>query len=206
VTIGFKAKGTGYAVTIGAESETLSSGQRAVAIGYKSKSSNDAISIGPESEAIGNSVSIGNNSKALGGRGVTIGDLATASGNLAIALGAGSSAKNDSISIGQGSKQAEAQSGFGISIGRFTETGTYAVAIGDQAKSISPNSVALGSNTHTTVSYQVAIGNRQLEMTKLANTPAAPSAGNVRVFARETAGVLELCAMLGTKVTVLATA
>ena len=120
--------------------------------------------------AITGSVSIGVTQTISGLNSVTVGNNTTNAGLNGVALGPTSS---------------NSASG-GVALGSASTVGASHT-----------NSVALGSGTSTTALGQVAVGAKHIELSEI-STPAAPATNSVRLFARDTGGKTELCALFPT--------
>lgn len=136
-------------------------------------------------------LAVGNESAATGAGATAMGNLAGAAGDLGTAVGTSASAPffGDTV-YGYGATATSAES---AAFGQGASAYWKAAAFGNGATADQEGAVALGYQTNTTAPYQVQVGARHFELGAVADPGAAP-ASTARLFIRNVAGKMQLCA------------
>ncbi len=159
VAIGYNANngGTG-AIAIGSGATGVS---RTTAIGYAATAGGDSVAVGWTAKGGTNSVSVGREAGSGGVEG-------QGGGSNYVAIGYKSRAASSSVAIGANAT---------------VTGGSGSMAIGLSATANNVDAVAIGANTSTSHTLQVAIGPRHLEQDVLAAEPGIPAVGKARIYA-----------------------
>lgn len=164
LAVGDSSHATGYHGSISLIAQSNSTGENAVAIGYKNTATGDysAAVGGRESVASGEgAIALGTNTEATGKRAVAIGDGSIASGNYSTAMGKSSIASGE-YSTAMGSSTI-ASGDYATAAGEdTTASGWGSTATGSESIASGEASTAMGLKSEASGNYSFAIGNNNL--------------------------------------------
>lgn len=178
VVVGDLAVGGATSVVIGSGANAAAEYSSVVAIGRGATGSTSSVAVGRTAVSAFNSVSIGRDSHASGSETVVLGRSAYGAATSVI-VGSGASSGSGTAST--------------VVVGYQATSVTSGVAIGRGAKVDHMGSIALGRDTATTRSDQVAFGARHVEAAAT-TAPTTPAAGNYRTWSEvdDTTGKMRL--------------